>query len=174
MKNNKFSILVLGCLLIVFSAFVQTVYAQETTPQKPKSVMKTQKQVNVQTKAMAAASRAEYVGAKKCSACHPTEFKDFEKRKFNKAWKILKMRGEDKNAECLQCHVTGFGRGGFVSEEKTPNLVGKQCEACHGPGGNHISNPGDAGFKQQMAIGQKKNVCIECHACMTTHKAADF
>ena len=75
---------------------------------------------------------------------------------------------------CLECHVTGYGKGGFESEAKTPHLVGKQCEACHGPGGNHVNNPSDAGFKNQLKVVNKKNVCIECHACMSTHKSTDF
>jgi len=124
--------------------------------------------------ASAEGNTIEYVGVEQCAGCHPAEYQDYKQRKFNKSWRVLKMRGADKDEKCLKCHVTGFGQGGFISEEKTPHLVGKQCEACHGPGGNHVSNPVDADFKKQMSVVSKQNICIECHACMTTHKSNDF
>ena len=44
-------------------------------------------------------------------------------------------RDYSKDSKCLPCHTTGYGQpGGFVSIEKTPLLVGVQCESCHGPG----------------------------------------
>ncbi len=123
-----------------------------------------------------AQSQATYVGVDKCKGCHPSEFKDFESRKFSKAWSVLVMRGKDKDGECLKCHATGYGQpGGFVSEEATPNLKFKQCEACHGPGSIHANNPGDqavkAGMKQYV---RDNDVCIKCHVCMKTHKSSDF
>lgn len=117
---------------------------------------------------------SEYVGVAQCAVCHPAEYQEYNKRKFKKAWRVLKMRGAEKNEICLKCHVTGFGKGGFISEEQTPHLVGKQCEACHGPGGKHISNPSDQNFRKQLKVVNKQNICIECHTCMTTHKTNDF
>jgi nitrate/TMAO reductase-like tetraheme cytochrome c subunit len=118
----------------------------------------------------------EFVGAEKCKGCHPQQYKDFESRKFTKAWSVLQMRGKTKDPECLKCHVTGFVQpGGFVSDEATPQLRYKQCEACHGAGGTHAGNPGDATAKALMKSYVKdKNVCIECHRCMKTHKSDDF
>ncbi|MCU0651266.1 MAG: cytochrome c family protein [Candidatus Omnitrophica bacterium] len=122
------------------------------------------------------AEENKFVGADKCKGCHPSEYKDFESRKFTKAWNVLQMRGKTKDAECLKCHVTGYGEpGGFVSEEETPHLKYKQCEACHGAGGAHAANPGDMGAKEAMKSYVKdKDVCIKCHLCMKTHKSADF
>ena len=122
------------------------------------------------------AQENKYVGAEKCKTCHPQQYKDFESRKFTKAWAVLQMRGKTKDPECLKCHVTGYGKpGGFVSDEETPQLRYKQCEACHGAGLLHSSNPGDAVARQGMKdYVSKTNVCIECHKCMKTHKEADF
>ena len=121
------------------------------------------------------ASNATYASYEKCKTCHPKEYNDFSQRKFDKSWKILKMRGEDKNAKCLGCHTTGYGKpGGFVSEEKTPALSSKQCESCHGAGSLHVANPGDAAVREQLKVANKKNVCIECHLCMTTHRSVEF
>ena len=124
---------------------------------------------------VSAADGNSYVGVDKCKGCHSKEYSDFQKRKFTKAWNVLVMRGKDKDGECLKCHATGYGEGGFVSDDVTPNLKYKQCEACHGPGGKHANNPGDAdamlGMKNYV---REKDVCIKCHVCMKTHKDADF
>jgi nitrate/TMAO reductase-like tetraheme cytochrome c subunit len=123
-----------------------------------------------------AQGQATYVGVDKCKGCHTAEFKDFESRKFSKAWSVLVMRGKDKDGECLKCHSTGYGQpGGFVSDETTPGLKYKQCEACHGPGSLHANNPGDQAAKTMMKQYVKDNdVCIKCHVCMKTHKSSEF
>lgn len=122
------------------------------------------------------AQENKFVGAEKCKGCHPQQYKDFESRKFTKAWAVLSMRGKTKDPECLKCHVTGYGQpGGFVSDEATPHLRYKQCEACHGAGLAHVNNPGDTVARTAMKeYVTKNNVCIECHKCMKTHQDADF
>ncbi len=117
-----------------------------------------------------------YVGADKCKVCHPQEYKDQVARKFSKSWKILKMRGEQNNPECVKCHVTGAGRpGGFISAEQTPHLTGKQCESCHGPGGQHAKTPNDPAVREKLKVsGKEKNICLECHLCMVTHRTVKF
>jgi nitrate/TMAO reductase-like tetraheme cytochrome c subunit len=126
--------------------------------------------------ASVSAQENKFVGAEKCKGCHPQQYKDFESRKFTKAWAVLQMRGKTKDPECLKCHVTGYGKaGGFVSDEETPQLRYKQCEACHGAGSVHANNAGDSAARQAMKdYVSKTNVCIECHKCMKTHKEADF
>jgi hypothetical protein len=121
------------------------------------------------------AATATYIGVDKCKNCHAKEYKDYEARKFSKAWNVLVMRGKDKDPECLKCHATGYGQGGFVSEEATPHLKYKQCEACHGPGSLHAANPGDKATHEGMrSYVREHDVCIACHVCMKTHKEADF
>jgi NAD-dependent SIR2 family protein deacetylase len=117
-----------------------------------------------------------FVGVEKCKGCHAKEYNDFSGRKFDRVWKILNMRGEQNNPQCLKCHTTGYGKaGGFVSGEKTPGMTSKQCEACHGPGSKHVANPGDSTAMSNMRIGNKsKNICIECHLCMSTHSTVEY
>lgn len=117
-----------------------------------------------------------FVGVEKCKGCHAKEYNDFSNRKFDRVWKILNMRGEQNNPQCLKCHTTGYGKaGGFVSGDKTPGMSSKQCEACHGPGSKHVANPGDAAAKDNMKIsGKTRNICIECHLCMTTHSSVEY
>ncbi|MBI1749320.1 MAG: cytochrome c family protein [Acidobacteria bacterium] len=97
---------------------------------------------------------AQYVAAGKCRACHLPQTKSWEQTRMSKAFELLKpgVSADVKRAHsldpdkdythdsnCLSCHVTGYGQaGGFVSLEKTPNLVGVQCEACHGPGAGYL------------------------------------
>jgi len=124
---------------------------------------------------VSAQAAATYVGMDKCKTCHAQEYKDYESRKFSKAWNVLVMRGKTKDPECLKCHSTGYGQGGFISEEATPHLKYKQCEACHGPGSIHASNPGDTSTREGMKTYiRDKDVCLQCHECMKTHKGESF
>ena len=97
---------------------------------------------------------AQYVGASRCRTCHLPQAKSWEQTKMAKAFELHKpgVAAEAKRTHkldpdkdythdtvCLPCHVTGYGKpGGFESLEKTPGLVGVQCEACHGPGAGYL------------------------------------
>jgi hypothetical protein len=97
-----------------------------------------------------------FVGNKKCRTCHIKEFRSWSETKMAKALDILEpgQRKEAKtaagldpdkdystDAECLPCHVTGYGKeGGFVDVESTPNHVGVGCEMCHGAGGSYVQD----------------------------------
>jgi hypothetical protein len=97
----------------------------------------------------------EYIGATKCKNCHQTaaagnQYKTWTAMKHSQAYELLASepaknyaaaRGIDdaqKSEKCLKCHVTAFGepkervKKGFKPEQ------GVQCEACHGPGNNHL------------------------------------
>lgn len=103
---------------------------------------------------LSAPARAQYVGEARCRACHLAQYKSWQQTRMAKAFELLKpgaaaeakrARHLDPNKDytadpnCVSCHVTGNGQpGGFVSVEKTPNLVGVQCEVCHGPGGGYL------------------------------------
>jgi hypothetical protein len=104
--------------------------------------------------ASAGAETPTYVGAKKCRACHLKQFQTWEQTKMAKSFELFRAgvsSGAKKKAnldpakdythdeKCLGCHTTGYGKpGGFVSLEKTPDLVGVQCESCHGPGSEYL------------------------------------
>lgn len=120
--------------------------------------------------------QSTYVGLDRCKTCNQEQFKDYEKRRFKKAWSVLEMQGKIKDPECLKCHTTGFGQpGGFVSEETTPHLKYKQCESCHGPGSIHAGNPANKEMREGMKTYiRDKDVCVRCHICMKTHKEAAF
>jgi cytochrome c554/c'-like protein len=101
-------------------------------------------------------AEASFVGSKKCKMCHLKEWQSWSETKMAKAYDLLapnaaaeakKKAGLDpakdytKDATCLSCHTTGYGKpGGFVSIDASPDLVGVGCEMCHGAGGTYTQS----------------------------------
>lgn len=90
-----------------------------------------------------------YVGGEACAACHGREHRDVLATRHAQAFATLRAAGHAADPECVVCHTTGFERtrsgdfvtadGGFRSTERTPDLLGVGCEACHGPGAWHVA-----------------------------------
>lgn len=65
--------------------------------------------------------------------------------------------------DCAVCHTTGYNHTG--NQDNLAGVVGSwaqdgvRCEACHGPGSQHITNPG--GFS--MRIERDASACTSCH-----------
>jgi hypothetical protein len=139
------------------------------------------------------ADSAEYVGAKKCKACHVKQYKAWMKTAMANAFEDLKsgVKAEEKkkagldpakdyttDPKCLRCHTTGYGKpGGFKSMEETPKLINVQCEGCHGPG-SEFSNYMKKNRKKWKETGyttdelkavgliipsEDKSGCMQCH-----------
>ncbi|MCX7872614.1 MAG: cytochrome c family protein [Verrucomicrobiae bacterium] len=100
-----------------------------------------------------------YVGSTVCAMCHSTYHQQWTNTAHYKAYQSLKNIGMHNNAACLPCHTVGYGSGGFVNETSTPNLAGVQCENCHGPGGQHLTNP----FGIKPIITKSAMMCGGCH-----------
>ena len=97
---------------------------------------------------------AQYVGETRCRPCHLPQSKSWKQTKMANAFDLLKpgiaadkkkakkldpARDYTRDAACLPCHTTGYGKpGGFESIEKTPQLAGVQCEVCHGAGAGYL------------------------------------
>ncbi|KKN87905.1 hypothetical protein LCGC14_0254360 [marine sediment metagenome] len=111
---------------------------------------------------------AKYIGTGKCRACHMDEYRVWRTTKHSKNFGDLEG-DERSNADCIQCHTTGYGEGGFVSEEETPDLTDTGCEACHGPGSLHAEaakDAEDAGTEGEWDTKYPpyvKNACVKCH-----------
>jgi Zn-finger protein len=148
----------------------------------------------------------EYVGAKGCKACHSSSKKGaqykvwaasahanaFETLKTEEAAKIAKEKGLEVPAyeagECLSCHTTGYGKGGYeVKDEEFWNpaeddkagkkavkrmkgLQAVSCEACHGPGSGYkkkkIMEEIFAGALADTTVGlsmPNEDTCLGCH-----------
>ena len=110
-----------------------------------------------------------YLGSKKCTHCHGEEYSAWEKKPKAKAFDLI--ADEPDKELCYPCHTTGWGDpNGFKSKEATPNLVGVQCEGCHGPGGKHAelgtaakAAGGDPPPAVKAAIQLTTTNCAECH-----------
>ena len=117
-----------------------------------------------------------YVGTAACGKCHPISYKALANSRHRATTFRLKNAAPDNwrvpphkrgvvglgKAECLRCHVTGFGQsGGFpVAVPKKPlrhSMAGVGCEACHGPGKAHCDKP-----KEPRLIAKLGGTCNEC------------
>ena len=160
----------------------------------------------------------KYVGNANCKMCHNkvekgaqyTEWttsvhaKAFETLKSEESAQIAKDRGIEVEAwkapECLKCHTTGFGAGGYevkcddfwnpAADDKTgakavKRMKGLQdvgCEACHGPGSKYKSSKAKkaivAGEITAESVGLleiNEATCTVCHNEESpTHKPFNY
>ena len=121
----------------------------------------------------------KYVGLTKCAACHFQHYKDWKSSPHRSAFEILPTKYR-RDAECLECHTTGFGEPLAVADRAAVNGTGVNCEACHGPGGAHakialsfvdelITDEGLERLRAAIVKTNPQNVCISCHVSMA-HK----
>jgi formate-dependent nitrite reductase cytochrome c552 subunit len=139
----------------------------------------------------------EYVGSAKCKKCHLPEHKSWEKTKKGHAldtlmpdeaveaktkFKLDPKKDYSRDASCVSCHVTGFGKpGGYeipaegdaAAAKAMAHLAHVGCESCHGPGSEYIKVHEDV-FKTKRkykveefyAAGMTKieaSTCTSCH-----------
>ncbi|MBU1023347.1 cytochrome c family protein [bacterium] len=75
---------------------------------------------------------------------------------------------DTRDYDCGRCHTTGwvsFNENGGNHQDGRVGILGTWeeegvgCEACHGPGGEHITNPGPG----QMISDNTPELCGQCH-----------
>jgi hypothetical protein len=125
-----------------------------------------------------------YIGSGKCKICHKGEkngsiWEAFEASAHAKAMDKLIEKGEQNNPECLACHTTGYGKGGYSAEDTTKADFGHVgCEACHGPGSEYKSKKVMESREASLAAGlliPDENTCKTCHNEKSpTFKGFDF
>ncbi len=102
----------------------------------------------------------KFAGAKACQSCHPEAFMIWENSAHSHAFATLKGKVKHQDPECISCHVLGLKeKGGFVNETVTPHFANVQCETCHGPRKEHVSNPS----ANPGTLKSAKEVCASCH-----------
>jgi hypothetical protein len=102
-------------------------------------------------------SRKGYTGNDACSVCHEREAATWSITPHARAYGTLVTHGQERDAECVSCHVVGFGKpGGYSFAAPAPHLENVGCETCHGRGGPHLSPDfvGEGGYAA---------VCVTCH-----------
>ncbi|MCB9640988.1 MAG: hypothetical protein H6728_02020 [Myxococcales bacterium] len=71
--------------------------------------------------------------------------------------------------DCAKCHTTGYDPNAV---NKLPGLkgdwahLGVQCEACHGPGSNHVKSP----VRVKMVVDRSMEACGKCHQRQPHHE----
>jgi uncharacterized paraquat-inducible protein A len=159
-EENKMVKVMLNVLLIIVfvSAFTLTAYAEN-----------------------------KYVGATNCKMCHSSKksgaaYKIWEASAHAKAYETLAseeskeiadkkgIKNPQEAAECLSCHITGYGKPASAFDKKYAKEEGVTCEACHGPGSAYNSMK----VMKQIAAGEVKGadyglqdpdeaLCKTCH-----------
>lgn len=110
--------------------------------------------------------RPRYVGPEVCASCHGALAADPAVVSHREGSSHLALPADPA---CLACHVTGYRPGearltrhphGFQDVDTTPWLDRVSCEACHGPGSEHVLAPRRPGTLR----GDPATSCAGCHA----------
>jgi hypothetical protein len=130
-----------------------------------------------------AAAEHNYVGVKACKMCHMApakgaQFKAWEASKHSKAYETLasdeakeaaSAKGIDnpqQSAECLKCHVTGYGSDASMFEATYAQEDGVGCESCHGAGKDYKNVKIMKDVEEAKANGliiPTEATCKKCH-----------
>ncbi len=123
-----------------------------------------------------------YVGVKSCKMCHKGKkkgeiYEKWEQNKHSKATEALIEKGKASNPQCLKCHSTGFGEGGYdPTAEDKDKFAGVQCEACYGPGSDYKKISVMKSHEESVANGlivPTEETCVKCHNA-SHHKDLEF
>jgi hypothetical protein len=100
-----------------------------------------------------------FVGAAACGACHPAQLQQWASSRHARALDALVRRRQDRNPECVRCHVTGYDdREGYrLGAVGGVDLGNVQCEACHGFGREHRG-------KGRIRASVPESICRKCHS----------
>ncbi len=85
-------------------------------------------------------------------------------------WSSFHAGEENVSFNCGACHTTGYNKGG--NQGDLPGIVGTwteagvTCEACHGPGSLHATNP--QGVRMLVPTGSQ--ACRQCHEYVPTNQ----
>lgn len=100
----------------------------------------------------------KYAGSKSCASCHAQIYEDWKGTSHAHAYATLQSTGNDRDPECVGCHVVGLGdTSGFKSLKMTPKVANVGCESCHGPGSKHNRGP----YAPYGGAGEQ--ACLPCH-----------
>ncbi len=124
-----------------------------------------------------------YAGTVACGGCHGEALKFWQTTAHARAFATLKKAKRDRDPTCIGCHVTGYMRPGGTGDLRvaTARLRDVGCEACHGPGLDHVTaqeSGGQAGngapkpgpIKREVA----ESVCLGCHTRDQTNGDFDY
>lgn len=105
---------------------------------------------------------AVYIGVDACLECHEDAQHYWDNDRHAKAWATLEKNKKTFDAECVSCHVTGYGKAGGSILGKTKGRENVQCESCHGPGSIH-AEASEEDAKKTIIRTPTAKVCTTCH-----------
>lgn len=108
-------------------------------------------------------------GLPTCGNCHIGQNSEWQETAHAGAWATLQESGHSQ-ALCEGCHTVG-ANGNAVTETNVgwtatgdERYLDVQCEACHGPGLEHVTNPDASQPLASILVGvDLTNGCGECH-----------
>lgn len=140
----------------------------------------------------AAPPKPVYVGSRACGACHngagmghqyskwllskhARGYAALSKPESREIARVSGLRGDPwKMPICLGCHSTGFNADERDFDEGFHIEDGLQCEACHGPGSEYMSEEVMRNRQAALAAGlrlPKEDTCLGCHIEKGSHVA---
>jgi peroxiredoxin len=113
-------------------------------------------------------NRSGYTGNDVCAVCHQSDHDTWLYSRHAMAYGALVVLSQERNPECVGCHVVGFDEaGGFAIAERPAYLENVGCETCHGRAGGHLAPDFTAGKAKQQDY---EDICVKCHS--PTHSLA--
>jgi hypothetical protein len=106
------------------------------------------------------AAEPHYVGMESCKECHAKIYEFVKGTAHTGAYETLRKNERQFEPACISCHTTGYRKpGGFTNVLTATNLLGVQCETCHGPGSLHVTD--DKKYKMEFLVASAD--CVTCH-----------
>ncbi len=127
---------------------------------------------------------SSYVGAQTCATCHADEYEIWLGTPHSRAWVFLStpiaeriaagfeggpVDEPTRSARCLRCHATAATIEPIYLGSEFHFQEGIQCEACHGPGGDHALDPDVATLGPDLAARVDGTTCSLCHPPPASH-----
>lgn len=100
----------------------------------------------------------DFVGAERCRACHAKEYDVMARGPHARAFDVLGAK-DRADPRCLACHT-------LVPDDLSANLLGVQCESCHGPGRHYSIDyvMRDAELAKLLSLAKVDDkTCLRCH-----------
>jgi len=139
---------------------------EKSRPDQPEVlaiVEKTKQQANLAARPAApgpAREQPSYAGWRACATCHQRQADNWEKSRHAGALGTLTAKGQGRNLDCIPCHVTSVLTGNEPEAlSLAADLQQVGCEACHGPGKQHIIDPA----KWPLTRNPGEEICRRCH-----------
>ncbi len=122
---------------------------------------------------MTAFPAGENLGDAACVECHKAEARSFRSDPHSKAMRTLASRKADTDMSCVGCHAVEKVTPPTSPDDFHQDGVG--CEACHGPGEQHVAAKG--GTENIVGLGDSCPVCVIeaiCTRCHTPEQDPDW